>query len=1102
MYRRKLYNKLLVVSGLLLVVCGGYAQITAVSDYNSLGGYIGYVSEGIDVCPSHGSINSTNTFSVEVNDTDAGDTWFEWVVYGGTIIENNGVSVNPSNDNDADDPVVDGVPYFYIEEDNYTTAFITFDSSEIVVQWHSHDLADSAWVAVRQISQWGCTDSTWSVFTQRVYNQQPEITDFPDSITIAYDDRSNYTLPLPTAFDPDACFDTLTYHFTITGASDYDSDSVLANRTVDLGVGENTVTWTISDLMKDTVRSYTITVDPMPQITNIAWTNPTCFGNSDGTLYISDVLDHNYGGTFQYALAGESDTTFTTDRHFTGLWEGDTTVYAMIEYNVDLDNDGNPETTQQLSDGYTINLYNSSEFAVNYIPDSTSTDVSINNAGCLKDNDGSIEVLFDNVTSLNNSLSFDGVDDYLLLNKRYDGALTDLSVAAWINVPADNTRSGTIISFDKDDYFQLRLSHAGSNSYVHFVTGAFITGTGFSNSSVKVNDGKWHLVVATYDQTQQIHSIYVDGVKAISGETNGTIGSLGNVRYGMIGASAEIDTLINDPRETFFYGSIAEVAIWDNQLLTDEHVDVMMKEGMLNNGVAPDPSDHWALNDIPSNVQGSAIQDSVFTDIGNIQTESHWGRFYNGVGLNTQNSPTLLSWTDNLAETTDSDYPSTNELTELAVGKYTLHVKNIFGCGELSEPYSIKNSDAEGPELYWNVALRKNADQYDVVSNRDASLAVDGYGLAAPVGNSTLTTSQTNAWWKVDLGAVYSPVYKVRIFTGQHGLDDFYVLASNSYPFNSPTIADVGNASVSVHYQVPVPAQDTVVVNLSNIGANVRYLCIMLDGEGAISLAEVEVLCDLGYTVERNLYLAGDSVCTYQVSSDDASIIPYAFDECDGIVSLEHDANIVEPGLSVSDVNLNGAELALGSHVFEWLTFDDANLSDSLKVTYTVHDTINPSFNPYPFLNSKDTITYCQSLNYKLPITKVFDNYYSCDIDTPSIKDLYLKWSYSDETIFSYNDSTFGDYNPNTINDSVLINRGNYLLRGDRIFVWQAADYSNNTIYDSLYLHVEERPLVNEMSISPASCIDGETQAIFTRIQSEEGRDVNYIMYNVTEDDT
>jgi len=200
MFKRSFYTCFGVIVGLFCALSSS-AQVVATSDYNVLPAGVIENLSGDTVCSSLSTGDlSIDTFRVTAVAIDVGDSHFEWVVYGGTIVYDNG----GAGANNASPQSVGGVSYHYIANDNFS--YLTDTESKIKVQWDEQDVSN-AWVAVRQISEWGCTDSIWKVYVSDVFNKKPILlSNFPPHINIAYDSRSGFVLPDPSLFsqDPDA----------------------------------------------------------------------------------------------------------------------------------------------------------------------------------------------------------------------------------------------------------------------------------------------------------------------------------------------------------------------------------------------------------------------------------------------------------------------------------------------------------------------------------------------------------------------------------------------------------------------------------------------------------------------------------------------------------------------------------------------------------------------------------------------------------------------------------------------------------------------------------------------------------------------------------
>ena len=141
-----------------------------------------------------------------------------------------------------------------------------------------------------------------------------------------------------------------------------------------------------------------------------------------------------------------------------------------------------------------------------------------------------------------------------------------------------------------------------------------------------------------------------------------------------------------------------------------------------------------------------------------------------------------------------------------------------------------------------NVALGKSAAQSSTLNDKPASYAVDGNTDGA-IANNSVSSTQMNAqaWWQVDLGAVYN-LTDIRVWNRtdsgmESRLSNFYVLVSN-VPFTSTDLTTTRNQAGVGSYPVNGTAgrPDTISVNRSG-----RYVRVQLVGTDFLNLAEVEV---------------------------------------------------------------------------------------------------------------------------------------------------------------------------------------------------------------------------------------------------------------------
>jgi len=167
----------------------------------------------------------------------------------------------------------------------------------------------------------------------------------------------------------------------------------------------------------------------------------------------------------------------------------------------------------------------------------------------------------------NTSLNFDGTDDYVDLGivSTTNFTKADFSIQTWVKTTSTKAQS-ILVKGDGDGAWEpgekaLYIENAGYPWFVGY-DNEYIPGTG-----LKVNDGLWHHIVATWDYSQGeegIAAIYVDSVKATVGTS-----------YRAITADNSTDRLYLGKAEAYeaqnnFHGNIDEVGVWNKALTSDE----------------------------------------------------------------------------------------------------------------------------------------------------------------------------------------------------------------------------------------------------------------------------------------------------------------------------------------------------------------------------------------------------------------------------------------------------------------------------------------------------------------------------------------------------
>ncbi len=158
-----------------------------------------------------------------------------------------------------------------------------------------------------------------------------------------------------------------------------------------------------------------------------------------------------------------------------------------------------------------------------------------------------------------------------------------------------------------------------------------------------------------------------------------------------------------------------------------------------------------------------------------------------------------------------------------------------FGSRESSTPPQLILAGISTGEARPNLALNKPAFQSSDNGTHYAPKAVNG-----SFDDFNHTTSDTNAWWEVDLGVV-SDITTIEFYNRldccQDRLKNFHVFVSD-VPFDSQDLNTTINQSDVSNYHTPGSAEVLSVINVNRTG---RYVRIQLAGTNFLHLTEVLV---------------------------------------------------------------------------------------------------------------------------------------------------------------------------------------------------------------------------------------------------------------------
>lgn len=232
------------------------------------------------------------------------------------------------------------------------------------------------------------------------------------------------------------------------------------------------------------------------------------------------------------------------------------------------------------------------------------------------------------------SMLFDGTNDFYSVpdNANLEGG-NAMSVGCWFKVNQFTAGKSfhTLVAKGDDSW---RLAQDGSNNYLSFDTNSASSQHALRASTVPVNDGKWHFVVATYDGSMK--RLYIDGVLRAAEAWSGTIR---DSTYDVgIGHNPQVGG-------RNWNGWLDEVAFW-NEALDPARIHTLYNSG---NGLSLEFSGTANLRDsspiFRPSFFGSVSSNGEFSLVASNQSASLLGFSFNQISLRFQRSvlPTITT---------------------------------------------------------------------------------------------------------------------------------------------------------------------------------------------------------------------------------------------------------------------------------------------------------------------------------------------------------------------------------------------------------------------------------------------------------------------------
>lgn len=303
-------------------------------------------------------------------------------------------------------------------------------------------------------------------------------------------------------------------------------------------------------------------------------------------------------------------------------------------------------------------------------------------------------------------------------------------------------------------------------------------------------------------------------------------------------------------------------------------------------------------------------------DDGSWEHRAYWGENLYAVGVDGTQSRRYMG-----------PLPSTGAWIKLEVPAKDVGLEGREISGMAFTLYSgaatwAEAGKAEGYLPSINVAAGKSATQSSTWSGIQASLAVDGNTSGNYFSH---TNYDPQAWWQVDLGAVYQ-IPQINIWNRtdccQSRLSNFYVFVSEA-PFNSTDLNATLNQPGVIPYYFYGSAGTPTEMTIGQMG---RYVRVQLADTNYLSLAEVEV-----FTFGDTSPSPPPSVVINDVTIAEGN---------SGSVSANFSVRLLAPSTNTVSVNFataNGSAIANSDYlpVNGTLTFNPGETSKIISVSVT-----------------------------------------------------------------------------------------------------------------------------------------------------------------------
>ena len=357
------------------------------------------------------------------------------------------------------------------------------------------------------------------------------------------------------------------------------------------------------------------------------------------------------------------------------------------------------------------------------------------------------------LTCKDNSLHFDGIDDYVQASSPFVGN-SDYTIEVWVD--SENTSVGStyhrIIGWQN---FQMELADVAGDLQ-------FYDGVVWINTGINIRDAQWHHVAVTREGGS--YKVYVDGNLELDYQRNNTLNLTGTFRLG-----SKVNTF-----NEMWKGRIDDVRMWDYARAADK---IMAKRFCALSGTPDGLVLHYSFDQ--GIAAGNNVGETTLVDI----TE--------GSQNGTLNAFTLMGATSNYVVSTALDENYCLEGTIAILQEQVLIYEDINCVYETSSNYTTIEMDyGDGNTAVLLSSAGFKVHEYQLPGMYNVSLLLDGKCVA-----TQQILVETCEW------QAYTEDFNLSIFDQYHGSCAF-ILPSTKTAYLDPTKTSLSDYKTSfVNYQ-------------------------------------------------------------------------------------------------------------------------------------------------------------------------------------------------------------------------------------------------------------------------------------------------------------